>query len=467
MSATQSVIILIFNTILTLGLTIGLLFLYKKKKLNIVEVVLISYSTQGYSLGYIGPTITAFFLISFYFFFEVIFLISFRPLVVRKKHLLLLLLPALSSIWAIGYYIVSERSFYYIPNSLAYFFTKPLFFYVKNFLPYFTLAYKFYLDRDKISLAGTYELIKKIAIFSCYFALAQLVICIVTKSPFLTEMIGNKSGYMFQFPNGIVFVRVSALFMEPKYLSAFLGLSLPLFMSSREYKKVALTIFVGVLTMSQTFTVECLIAVIVFLVFNNIEQVRVIIIAGITTIILFFMTFSAIKEIIINLAVEYKGNIAFTLLAQRAIGRYDGSLIAIPKAEILGLPFQYDLELPVVLFLLDHPVVFFTGYGPGNSNFLPPVYFEDLPYYEKQLSGTRANHMNMRWVFFISEFGVIIFICFFWVLTSVKAKRSTVLFYSYLWLCLFFNEVEVVIILFYVLMSYKNSKEEGLVTDPK
>lgn len=459
----ESIVIQIVNTIFTITISVALLTLYKKKKLNIVQVILISYATQGYSLSYVGPTITSFFLISFYFLFEVLISIICKPIIIKKKYLLLMVLPAFSSVWAIGVYLFSENSFYYIPTSSFFFFTKPIFFYIKNFLPFFTLAYKFYQDRDIVSVEDIYTTIKIISIYSCFWALLQLGICMITNSPFLLELIGNKPVYMSPLPNGLPFARVSALFMEPKYLAAFLGLSLPLFLFSKDFKNSILVFGVGVLTMSQTFTIECLIALIVFVILKNINRVRSIIIITISGLVLFFVTLSGLKDIIIQLALEYKDNIVFTLLTKRIVGRYDGSLLGLPKAEILGLPFQRDLELPVVLFLIDHPAVVFTGYGPGNSNFLPPEYFEDLPWiYEKQLSGTRANHMNMRWVFFVSEFGLIIFIFFFWILTSIRTTKFTILFYSYLWLCLFFNEVEIFIIMFYILIIYGKNINKDL-----
>lgn len=448
-------VVALFHTFMTIGITLFLLIFYNKKKLNIIDICLISYSAQGYSLSYIGPTITPYFFISIYFLFEFVFkFISGKSIVVKKKYIYIIILPLISSIWAILYHTFSQVSFYHIPVSVFYFLTKPVFFYSKNFLPLFVLGYKIYQERDVLSLPKLFRTVKIITIVSCLWAVFQILLSVTTKSPLLIDLSGNKSGYMYQLFNGITFVRVSGFFIEPKNLGAFLGISIPILLYLKEYKISLLAFVIGLLTVSQTFTVECLIAFMVFIFFKNLKNARLIIVSVLVSIIFFFVIISQIKDILITQASEYRDNVVFVLVAERLLLRYDGTLTGLPKTEVLGLPLQPDLELPIVLFLIDHPWVFLTGYGPGNSNYISPDYFIGQPNYELQLSGKRANHMNMRWIFYISEFGLIIFLCFLWVFTSFKSNKFITSLYAYLWLCLFFNEVEIYIIIVYLLVLY-------------
>ncbi|WP_266362884.1 hypothetical protein [Tellurirhabdus rosea] len=444
-------------SLITVGIAAWLLLGYYRKKLTIVEVLLYGLATQGYHLALIGPTINAFFLVSTLFLVHEVWLFSQKTIRIHRRYLLLLGLPLISSLIGVAVYTYDFHSFYHNPVSDLYFYTKPIYFYAKNYLPLFAIGYKLYRHRSDLTLPHFFATVERIVRYSCYLALAQLGLTLVTGSGLLAELLGDKARYMLTLPNGLTFIRVSAAFNEPKNLAAFLGLALPWLVLERKIRLAWLAGLVGLLTMSQTFTLECLMAVFLFVLLRPLRQVRPLIVGTMVLVVAFFLTLSTARDALMNSAAANRDAVLFALVAERAIQRFEEGGDD-EQAEILGIPFQKDLEWPVVKFLFDRPDVLLTGYGPGNSNFIPPSYFLSIfEYkYEEQLTGRQANHMNMRWLFYSVEFGLPVFLVFWWVLTSVRSGLPVFArrYFAFLWVCLFFNEVEIVLIVFYMLLQY-------------
>ena len=291
-----------------------------------------------------------------------------------------------------------------------------------------------------------------VAKVSCIIALFQVLIINFTTNELMLQIAGIKSRYAFSISN-LTFVRASALFMEPKNLAAFLGISFPFTIKDKNYKLAFLISLVGILTLSQTFTIFIFSFLVVFNLAKLLRNSRLIIILTVLIHMVTFIFIYSAKDSIINNTIDNKDNPIISLLIGRAIGRYDGTLIAGSMDEFAGIPFQQDLEAPIVRFIQDHPSVLLTGYGPNNSTFIPPSYFEGLWNYELQLKGTRTNHMNMRWLFYTSEIGLIFFLLIFLYLTTFNGRSFYFVYYSFLWVSFFYNEIDYVILIFYALLT--------------
>ncbi len=451
MTQTSTTFLELLISSITVLIATVLLFFYKKDKINIIQLLLWSFSFQAYNISFIGPTITPFFLVVFLIYLKKIsfnfkeYFHSIYPL----KVYLLIFLPTISSIIAFFLYIFGNSSLIN-PKSDLYFIIRPLIFYFKNFLPLFIISKA--IHDSPTSYDDAFREIKKIAIFSSYYAIFQLIVYVTTNDVFLIELMGGKKRYLGELPNGISFIRINAFFIEPKHLAAFLAMSIPLFLNDKNYKKAFICLVAGLLTVSQTFVLLILIGIIVFGILNKVNNIRLKVLASIGLVFVFFYSISLFKEIIFDSTIDSKETIAFSIFMKRALDRYDTSIYE-DDAELLGMPIQKDLEFPVVQFIKDYPYLFFTGYGIGNSNFIPPKYFYGQWNYDAHLEGTLPNHMNFRWFFYVSEFGIFTFIFYFIFFTNVLGNTYGNKYYSFIIVTLFFNEMEIFLIMFYQFLT--------------
>jgi len=454
----------ILLSLITILITITLLYLYFKEKINIIELLFYSYATQTYNIAFIGSTITPFFFISIFFLINLLILFFQSSFSLTKKTVVLLTLPLLSSLIGFLCYTYKIDSFYYTPNGDIPFYLKPIYFYAKNYLPFFSIAYFINKNSKHLTFEFLFSLITKIAYFSSLFAILQITICIFTNgNTLINELIGNKYRYIFLLPNGLNFVRVSALFIEPKSFAAFLGLSLPILMYRKEYTKSIFIILIGLLTLSQTFMIECIIILLCLFAFKLVRNTRSTVFVGVLLIWGVFFSIATFKDFIIDSSSGYSNTLVFTLVLERALDRYQESKSMTGEdSQLAGIPMQQDLEWPIVKFFRDRPVTLLTGYGPGNSIFLQPKYFEEVYSYEEHKKGVLANHMNMRWFFYMAEFGIPIFTLFIWIFTAVPYhSRFTNFYYTFLWLCFFFNEIDMIIVIFYTLLQTLPTKPKS------
>ncbi len=426
-----------------------ILLLYYSKKISLIEAIVYSFATQTYSIPFVGATITTFFLVTFFLSIDELFFLIKNNIKIKKLFLWLFLLPVISVIFTIGFYFLSPQPYQYIVSTISFFLT-PFLFYIKTFAPFFLIGNKVYRYFKTSSVNKFILSVQKVILVSCCIATMQMLIDPYIINKEIKELLGIKMLYQGYEGRSI---RLQAFFMEPKLFSAFIGLSIPVLLKNKKYFIAIFAIIIGILTRSQTFIVILLLCFICFIIFKNQKYIRQQILYSLLLIIGIFFLISQFQQPMISYFHASKGSVFYNFILERAIDRYrDNELDLENNNEVLGMPLQKDLELPVYKFFAENPVLLLFGYGPGFSQFLPPKYFEDVPFkYDQKLKGGQAQHMNMRWFYYIAEFGLIIFLFFFFILTSVQFTSDfNRTYYSYMWLIFFFNEIDYFLIIFYV-----------------
>jgi hypothetical protein len=435
-------------SVLTVLISMALIGAYRTRKISMLEAILYSIALQAYNIPQLGPTINATFFVSYYCLVEELLRFVLGRVRIRKSFLLLLVLPLFSSI--IILIVLAENDIFYYPHHNRYaLFLKPFYFYLKNYLPFFAVGAKVFREAPQPSTL--FGVIKKIALWSCFVGILQWVLGTYTDLTIVKELLGMKLRYMSGFG-----LRISALFAESKNFGAFLGLALPLFVYERAYTRALVVLLMGLLTLSQTFQIFVLVAVIIFVAFKHVPHLRLQVIGTIAIISTFFAAINLWREPVVQFVIQHNDNRLVQSLIGRAAIKYNiGD--ADSQTSALGLPLQPDLELPVYRFFQDNPWLFVTGYGPGNSTFIPPDYFWGQYNYEAHIEGS-PNHMNMRWFFYIAEWGIVIFLVFFLKLTSLPYFKHFVhRYYSFLWVCFFFNEIDLLLMMYFlILLRYRS-----------
>jgi len=435
-------------------LVTGLLFLfYFLKKINSLELILISYVTQTFNISFISGTINPFFFVSWYFMLVEISGIIKGTVKINIPLLCIILLPVFSSVIAFTFSVLHIPVFGVQEPSLFNIVFNIFFFYFKYFLPLIflgTTLYKFGLEHDSTVFFGVF---KKIALYSCYLALFQFVLSKINMNEYVLRIAGLRKEYVGFSGSGDASVnaRVSAFFMEPKALAFFLSAAFPMFLVKKEKFNLALILVVGVMTASQTFYIGIFIALLVYTVFKKIDSIRAVILTTLLTIFLFFSLVYSSRELLYNFYINNSNNPVVSLIMARAMDRYDLD-DANNDNLVLGMPLQRDMELPVFNFFMDHPYLYLTGYGLKNGGYVPSTYFP-LGIAKTRIPGTLAYSFNMRWYYFICEFGIVIFMIWFLFFTKSMDAASITDFekkyYSFLWCFLFFFDLEPILILVY------------------
>lgn len=444
-----------FVSALTVLISLGLIGAYQTRRMSLLEAIMYSIALQAYNIPQLGPTINATFFVSYYCLFDELRRFALGRIRIRKSLLWLLVLPLVSS-GVVMLVLSTDDIFYYPHNNRQLLFLKPLYFYLKNYLPLFAVGAKIFREAPKPE--AFWAIIKKIAFWSCFVGLAQWVLGTYSDLTLAKELLGMKLRYLSGFG-----LRISAFFAESKNFGAFLGLALPLFLQDRAYAKALLALAVGLLTLSQTFQIFLLVALIVLVGFRSVHHLRLQIVGTLALISSLFAAINLWREPVVGFVIEHSDNRLVQSLIGRAAVKYNiGD--ADSQSSVLGLPLQPDLELPVYRFMQDHPWLLLTGYGPANSSFIPPDYFWGQYNYEAHLEGS-PNHMNMRWFFFIAEWGLVIFIIFFWRLTQVGYQRHfSYRYYSFLWVCFFFNEIDLLIIIYFMILTNQGQAQHAQTT---
>ncbi|MBK5276433.1 MAG: hypothetical protein JJE30_15490 [Desulfuromonadales bacterium] len=407
------------------------------------------FASQTYSIDLIGPSISAFYIISFIFLLDEIRIFVTKGIKFSSRTVALLIVPLFSVIIVSTVFIFNNSFFEFKSNQIG-IIIKPFFFYLKQYLPLFAIASKIYREAPKFSINHFYDTLKKTAIFSCYIAIAQYFIHYSIGNQFIDQLIGLKNRYIFQF-HGIDFVRIQAFCTEPKNFSALLALSIPLLLRNGRYIYALIASILAIMTLGQTFPTMLLIAVLTMLIFARLSTVRLNLISSLVTFIIFFQILFSFSTLFIDSFLGKNGSIIQNILFDRAVNRFTDSDDTTIK-NLFGIPLQRDLEAPVINYLVDHPWMFLTGYGPANSAYIPSKYWIGEWNYALRSENNVPNHMNMRWLFYIAEFGIIVFMVIWMCLTGIKAKKFERNFYSFILLCLFIIEIEVVAIIMFALL---------------
>jgi hypothetical protein len=439
-----------------IALTVLLFWFYYKNKINAIEFILFGTACSTFYIPFISITATPLFFISTYFFISECAALFRNKLKLKLSLLIILFLPFLSSIIisiliALGYDIFDGNN-----PPIARVLYNGLFFYGKYFLPLIFLGTRIYKEARLYDTDYFFSIIRKVAIYSCFIGLFQLVISSVIKDETILRIVGMRPVYLSYTAGGqdASNARVSAFFIEPKFLAAFLVISIPLFLKEKKYISLFLILIVGLLTASQTFTVGVLITGILFFLIRKVKNLRLNIALGILLIILSFFSISLLKTVFISFYAAHSDNFVVNMLLSRAVDRYSGDEDEKVSLDFLGIPLQKDSDLPMALFFATRPMLYLSGYGLKNGGFVSPKYyiFNDDDF--KQV-GSLTYNIDLRWFYFSCEFGVVIFLA--WLFYFTKKFDSTAIspfenkYYSFLIVFLFFNGVELYIILLYSL----------------
>src|SRR5262249_38143516 len=152
------------------------------------------------------------------------------------------------------------------------------------------------------------------------------------------------------------------------------------------------------LTASQTFWINVLGGAVLFSIFRYLPSVRLKVLGTLGVIVGLFLMVAASKDYLLKHYMENRNDPVYKMLFERSAYRYDNEIWQ-KNNIILGIPLQRDMELPIVDFLKDEPYLLFSGYGAGNSSFIPPNYFFGQLNYENHLAGIGGHNLNMRWFF--------------------------------------------------------------------
>lgn len=440
----SNLLVEIFRESMPIVIAVALILLYRKRKINIIEVFIYSIATEAYSMISVGPTFaSSLFVSTFFLIDEILHFFRNKRFNISKNYLILLLIPLLMSVIVILIAIFYKDVFYYPNNNKLPFYIKPLYFYLKTYLPYFVIGAKVLQDKETFTFKVFFEVVKKVAKFSFVVAFVQILVEFVFNNDALGELVGMQFRYLDMHKDDFFSLRVQALFGEPKLYSAFLSLAIPIFYKDKDYKWVILSVIMGALTQSQTFWVNLLCLIIIFGILKNINFIRTKILLTLSVIVGIFIVISTTKEYLFSHYLNNQDNPIYEIVAKRAISRYGQGEI-IKENEILGLPLQEDLEMPVFNFFSDNLWLLPFGYGPGNSTFINPKYFFGQNNYENRVAGIGANNLSMRWFFIISEFGLIAFVFYFLIMTRTNKNITTFEnnYFAFVWTCLFFSQID-------------------------
>lgn len=427
----------------------GLLYNYYKGRITALETILYAFATEAYNMIMIGPTLTATFFISMVFMLEQFHNLFTGKLRIKQRYLLLLVLPLLSSLAVFFVIQLFKNPFYYPPGKMLSFYMRPFYFYFKTYLPLFALGTRILQEKNEMSLDHFYGLMKKIAKVSMVLCVLQIISQLGLKSIEAGEILGLQRRYMLEQSASLFSLRLQASFSEPKIYSAFLSLCIPLFLKDRQYLYAFLSFLLGVLTISQTFYINLLAGGIIFLMIGKIHSVRVKVFATLGIVIGLFALISGSKEYFFKLYMKNQGDPVYDIIFKRSVNRYDNYDIYQKDNVVWGMPLQRDMELPVVDFLRHEPYLLITGYGPGNSTFIPSEYFYGQVNYDDHVAGNGSHNLNMRWFYLAAEFGILALIIIFSIFTQAQPGITTFQgsYLGYAWVCFFFSQIDLLLVI--------------------
>ncbi|RBL91367.1 hypothetical protein DF182_01720 [Chitinophaga flava] len=443
-----------------------LLTAYYRKRINILEMLLYAFATEAYTVMTIGPTFNASFFIALFISIDQCYQVLSGRQPIRQEYLFVLVFPLISQILVMMVTQLYEDPFS-IQGSTTSYYLRPLYFYLKNYIPLLAIGARILRERDTISFEQMLATMKKIALFACALGVVQLFVQLVLKNDILSELLGLQQRYMLEDINGLLGVRVQALFGEPKVFCAFLSLTIPVFLRDREYKSAFLVFLMAAQTSSQTFWINLFAAFIVFVLLKPIYRVRFKILASLSLIVGLFLLIASAKDFLMKYYLENRDQPVARMLLERSVSRYDTQYWQ-EDNQVLGIPLQRDMELPIVDFLKDHPYLLLTGYGPGNSSFIPSQYFSGQLRYMNAMEGVGGHNLNMRWFYILAEFGIFGLIFFFLLLTRVE--REIPLFQRnylvYISVCFFFSQIDLFLLIVALLCLSVPEEDEELVHEP-
>lgn len=445
--------------IFTLIITLILVYLHNSKKINNIEVLLFAYASQTFHLS-IGLTITSFFLVVVYLGTQEIIFILKNGIKVRKALFPFVVLPIVSYALFLIIYVTQDIKIEIESNESFKLILNPIYYFLKFHVPFLLVANR--LSRDeKMTLENFLNTVKKIAVFSIYLGFFQFLLHLILNNPLLDQIIGLKLKYRIGFIRSINFIRINALFYEPKGLGIFMALAFPILIKYKMKIYAALSVIIGLLTVSNLYQIGLVIGFICFGIFVNIKSIRIAFTKVFLIIISFFIVF---QLLIVNIDIEsFRNNDLIYYSLNRIKQRYNSNN-PMSGNLVLGIPLQADLEGPVYNFLKDNPILFLSGYGAFNGIFIPNKYFEGTYAYYSRVDGNHKGHLDMGLAFWLFEFGLLSLIYLLIILTKNRKGFSVFLKKYYVFLLIFsvFFRIDYILVIVYLL---KEDNPENYIKD--
>lgn len=449
-----------YRSIMCLFIVAILCYWYIKKREKIVELIFLAFALKYFSVRLIGPTIDVLYLLCLFITgYEIVkYGVSIK---IKPKIAIAFILPF--AIFLCSDYLFVVTGLNNGLNPIAWI-LKTCLNYIKIFLIFYFVGVAVAKQASKIKIDDVFNTILKITFISCCISAFQLFLFIILyNQETILQLFGIAGGHSFEYPVGSInFVRLQAFFYEPKSFAAFLALAIPIALHKKKIVQAICFFVAGCFTLSQTFFVILITAVFIFILFKWIKSVRLNIIATIGSIILIFLSIASARELIIEKYADAQDNFIYKIFVERAVSRYNFNEDLEEKNELWGIPLQKDIELPAVNFLSENPVFLLTGFGTGNYNTIPREYFTSKWNLDALEEGTFKGHFDMGWIFLIAENGLIYFIFLFLILTPTVPSGFNAKFYSFLWLVFFFHRIDILLIVFFVLISYKRKVHENI-----
>lgn len=447
------------GTVIILIITFCVIYNYRKGRLSVIQSIIIGVATETFAIWSIGPTITTRFFIVYYFFLSEFFFLLRNYKQIRLKFIFLI--PLISGLIVI---LFNSSGLELYESDTSGFLLSPVYYYIKHFFPFVFVANKIRRESTYEDIDKTFAFILKVATYSCYLALFQLAFHIVFHSEFVEEtFLGVRSynTYKYQIGN-LNFLRMNALFYEPKGFSAILAIAIPIcIFKYRKYQQAIFYFIVAVLTVSQTFFAILFCLIFSFILFKEIKTVLGKFVFSLLGLVGIFLCISAFKSYLFASYVEGGDDVMTKMVMERAAQRFDlGSVNS--DNELLGIPLQPAMELPVVKFMKDHPGYILTGHGPSNNMYIPVDYYAETEDYDARLRREIRGGIDMGWFNLTFEFGIMGCLIFMLFLTNIRAaNKFKSSFYTFLLLAFFFQaySIEWLIIVFYVLIYYHDRQD--------
>jgi len=432
---------------IALVLSIIIFLLWYKHEITLIEGLLISTCLSYYKISFLGPTINVLFL--FQIFVSACLVISKKVKFSKFSSILFIL-----TIFSFLIYYILLPFFYKYFNGLNIIdiFINQIIYVIKYLFP--ILVCISYIQISKYeTIEVFYKSLNKVAIASAAIAIFQLLLFITITNNFVRELFGLIDGNKYQYSLfGIDLVRIQAFCYEPKGLSVILGLSFPLLIIYKRFFQALFVFIVGVLTVSQTFFIVLLAAVFLFLLYKYKNAIRFNVVMAI---LMFFFMFNLISSFI-NLFQDINHNsLIYKVVLDRALQRFDITIIDNNNNDLFGLPLQRDLELPAINFFRDHNLMILSGFGTGNYKFIPSQYFVSDWNEDMLAKGTFKGHFDMGWIFFVSEFGILFSLLLFYLITNVNSNKFNNYYFSFLLVVFFFHRIDIILFSFFSLMNKK------------
>lgn len=443
--------------LICLIIVVILILCHEIGKLSFTEVVLLSWTFSTFYIG--GLTINPFFIIGLMYGFLELFYIIQKKRIIPFEAWIIISMPFLTSIlfWISLLFGIVEYEILSSPEI----FINPFYFFIKFYLPLLLVGHRVYRLTDLDSLNDLFKFFERIVLFSACVGIFQIVVFLFVQNEFFIEIIGLKLRYHYRFGE-VNLIRINAFLYEPKELAVLMSLgTIHFFNKSKRYQWM-LCLLVGILTLSNSFAGILLLAIVYWIIRKFIKNYSM---RPVVVFFAFFSIFFFTQSVILSIdkgrmSREYP--IFYEFVLKRALVRYDENNPFVGKM-FFGFPLQADLEGPIMSYFEEEPQLFLTGFGAGNSTFIPNKYFYGTWAFAKRETGARRWNVNMGWFFWIFQYGIVLFgfIYYYSFRTkSVNPNLNEILALLFSIFILARVEIFIVIILAMIMAERKSEKNE-------